>query len=115
MRELAATHLRILERLVAAGFTPVAFHLYPDAIGVRRGAVAALLEPEASGGVRLVAPATYMLEGNFSVRIRRDGRDWFVWKAKQVEATPERLEEITQFSAELSALLLSPPTPDAHR
>jgi hypothetical protein len=109
MRELTPAHVAALERLLGGGFTPAVFPLYPDAIAICRGSVSALLEPEEGGGLRLIAPASYLLEGNFSVRIRRDGREWFVWKSRQVEATPERLEEVAQFSADLSALLSLPP------
>src|SRR5260370_4139904 len=42
---LSPAHVAILERLVAHGFTPVAFPLYASAIGVRRGSFAALLVP----------------------------------------------------------------------
>ena len=105
MRELSPAHIAVLERLVESGFTPVAFPLYPNAIGIRRGPVAALLEPEEGNGLRLVTPASYMLEGNFSVRIHRDGREWFVWKSRQIEATPDRLQEVARFSSDLSALL----------
>jgi hypothetical protein len=109
MPELAPEHLAALKRLLERGFTPAAFPLYPASIVVRRGSVAALLEPAEGGTLRLIAPASYLLEGNFSVRIRRDGREWFVWKARQLEATPERLEEVAQFSADLSALLRTAP------
>src|SRR5579862_2809547 len=100
MRELTPAHVTAMQRLLGSGFTPAAFPLYPEAIAIRRGSVAALLEPAEGGVLRLVAPASYLLEGNFSVRIHRDGRDWFVWKSRQVEATPDRLAEVAQFSAD---------------
>jgi hypothetical protein len=48
----------------------------------------------------------YLVEGNLSVRITSAGRQWFVWKSKRVEVTPERLAELDRFSAELCALLV---------
>ena len=110
MRELTPAHIAALERLLTRGFTPKALPLYAGAIAISRGSVAALLEPEEGGALRLIAPASYLLEGNFTVRVRRDGREWFVWKSRQVEATPERLEEVAQFSADLSVLLAPPET-----
>ncbi len=115
MRELTPAHIEALQRLLARGFAPVALPLYAGAIPIRRGSVAALLEPEEGGGLRLVAPASYLLEGNLSVLIHRDGREWFVWKSRQVEATPERLEEVRQFSADLSAMLSALPPQGAAR
>jgi hypothetical protein len=76
-----------------------------SAVGIRRGAFAALLEPLSDGTFRLLGQAFYMIDGNLSVRVRRDGREWFVWKSRQIEVTPTLLDELAQFSSELSAQL----------
>lgn len=105
MLEFAPAHIAILERLAASGFTPVAFPLYASALGVRRGLFAALLVPADETTLKMMGEPCYVIGSNLAVRARRDGRSVFVWKDKSVEATPELLQELTRFSADLSALL----------
>jgi len=107
MTEIALTpaHVAILERLVAHGFTLVAFPMYASAVGVRRGAFAALLVPADDAALKMMGEPCYVIGSNLAVRLRREGRAVFVWKEKAVEATPELLGELARFSAELSALL----------
>jgi len=105
MPELSPQHLSILERAVAQGFTPTAFPLYANAIGLRKGNCAALLEPLPAGGFHIFGEPFYLLEGNLTVRVNRAGRVWFVWKKLQVEATPERLAELDLFVKALNNLL----------
>ena len=107
MADLAITpaHIAILERLVAQGFTPVAFPMYASAIGVRRGAFAALLVPAGDAALKMLGEPCYVIGANLAVRTRREGREVFVWKEKSVEATAELLAEFARFSAELSPLL----------
>jgi hypothetical protein len=96
----------ILERLHARDFEIVAFPMYANYIGVRRGNCAALLAPVAAGGFQLHGQPTYLIGGNFSVRVTREGRDWFVWKKEKLEVTMERLAELESFSVQLSEVLL---------
>ena len=105
MLELSPAHFAILERLVAQGFTPVAFPLYASAIGIRRGLFAALLLPADETTLKPMGEPCYVMGSNLAVRTRRDGRPVFVWKDKSAEATPELLQELARFSADLAALL----------
>jgi hypothetical protein len=102
---LTPAHVAILQRIVAHGFTPVAFPLYASAVGVRRGSFAALLVPAGDTALKLIAEPCYLIGSNLAVRTRRRGRLAFVWKEKSVEATPELLEELARFSADLAAQL----------
>ena len=104
MMELTAEQIAVLERLAGAGYEIVAFPMYASAVGVRRGECAALLE-RVEGGMRLRGEACWLVEGNLSVRVRRDGREWFVWKKKQVEATEERVAEVKQFQEDVKRML----------
>ena len=104
MLELTAEQIAVLERLAGAGYEIVAFPMYASAVGVRRGECAALLE-RVEGGMRLLGEACWVMEGNLSVRVRRDGREWFVWKKKQVEATKERVAEVKQFQEDVKRML----------
>jgi hypothetical protein len=107
MNELSSQQIAILERLLLQGFVPVAFPLYANAVGLRKGSCAALLEPVANGGFRLFGEPCMLVEGNLTVRITERGKSWFVWKKLRVEATAERLEELGKFIAELKLNLES--------
>ena len=97
--------MAILERFVANGFATVAFPLYASAIGVRRGAFAALLMPAGEAALKLMGEPCYVMGSNLAVRARRRGRDVFVWKGKWVEATPELLEGLQKFASDVAKLL----------
>jgi hypothetical protein len=103
---LTPSHLPILERFVGRGFAIAAFPLYASAVGVRRGDFAMLLTPAEDGTFRPLGEASYLIDGNFSVRVTRGGRSLFVWKKKEVAATPELLAELGRFATEVAELLL---------
>src|SRR5271157_3400238 len=105
MLELSPLQMQTLERLVGAGFRPIAIPPYESALCVHRGECAAVLAPVENGGLRLLAPATLMVDGNLSVRLKRVAGDVFVWKKMEVAATPERLRELDAFRAELVGIL----------
>jgi len=103
--ELTQLQMQTLERLFEAGFRPIAIPPYESALCVHRGECAAVLAPVENGGLRLLAPATVMVDGNLSVRLKRAAGDVFVWKKKEVAATAERLKELEAFRAELVGIL----------
>jgi hypothetical protein len=105
MVELTQLQMQTLERLFEAGFRPIAIPPYESALCVHRGECAAVLAPVENGGLRLLTPATLMVGGNLSVRLKRAAGDVFVWKKKEVAATPERLKELDAFRAELVGIL----------
>src|SRR5215469_8375533 len=105
MLELTSRQLAILERALAAGFRPIAIPPYESALCVRRGECAAVLTAAPSGGLQLLAPPAYLVDGNLSVKLRRGSGEVFVWKKKEMEATPERLEELGKFRRELTEIL----------
>jgi hypothetical protein len=105
MNELSPQQIGILERLAAKDFVLVAFPLYANAVGVRKGSCAALLDPIANGGFRVFGEPCFLLEGNLTVRVTEKGKTWFVWKKQRLEATAERLSELENFVAELKLLL----------
>ena len=98
--------ISILERLQARDFQIVAFPMYANYIGVRRGNCAALLAPVGADRFQLHGQPAYLIGGNFSVRVTREGRDWFVWKKDKLEVTTERLAELESFFAQLSQTLV---------
>ena len=105
MNELTARQVAILQRVVSGGFSVVAFPLYANAVGVRREGYAALLDPVAGGGFRLLGEPCVLLDGNLTVRVTDKGKAWFVWKKQRVEATVERVTELERFVFELKMLL----------
>jgi hypothetical protein len=105
MPELTPSHVAVLKNLGASGFTFVAFPMYANYIGVRKGNCAGLLAPLESGEFRVFGDPGWMIGPQISVRVSRGGADWFVWKQQSVEATPERLAELSQFSSDLLGLL----------
>jgi hypothetical protein len=105
MVELTQLQMQTLERLFAAGFRPIAIPPYESALCVHRGECAAVLAPVENGGLRLLAPATLIVDGNLSVRLKRAAGDVFVWKQKEVAATAERLKELDAFRVELVGIL----------
>jgi hypothetical protein len=104
--EFTLQQIVVLERLHARGFEVVAFPMYASHVGIRRGNCAALLSAITSGGFALFGSASYLIRGNFGVRVTRDGRDWYVWKKEKLEATPARIAELESFTSALSDALL---------
>jgi hypothetical protein len=105
MFEFTPRQMKILEELVAAGFRPVAIPPYESALCLRRGDCAVVLSQDPMGGLRVLAPPSYIVDGNFSVKVRRGAKDVFVWKKTELEATPERLSELASFREELERIL----------
>ena len=106
MLELTPPQLAVLERLRERSFTFVAFPLYASHIGVKKGNCAALLAAQDGAPLKIHGEAGYLVNGQLSVRVQRNGRDCFVWKKAELEATPERCAELDRFRAELHELLL---------
>jgi hypothetical protein len=69
--ELSARQISTLERLVAAGFRPIAIPPYESALCMRKGDCAVVLAPVPNGGLKVLAPASYLVDGNFGARLRR--------------------------------------------
>jgi hypothetical protein len=105
MLELSPQQMQVIERLFAAGFRPIAIPPYENALCMRKGECAAVLAPVPNGGIRLLAPPSYLVEGNLSVKLKRRSGEVFVWKKKEVEATPQKLEELQSFRRELTEIL----------
>ena len=108
MLELTQKQMRVLERLFMAGFRPIAIPPYENALCVHRGECAAVLAPVENGGLRLLAPATFLVEGNLSVRLKKPAGDVFVWKKKEIPATEERLKQLDEFRTALVGIMEMP-------
>jgi hypothetical protein len=105
VKELSPRQIALLERLISRGFSIVAFPLYANAVGIRKGSCAALLDAVAGGGFRLFGEPCILLGDNLTVRVTEKGQSWFVWKKERLEATPDRVLELERFVTELKVLL----------
>ena len=97
--------MRVVERLIEAGFRPMAIPPYESALIMRKGECVALVGPVEGGGLKLLAPVTFLVDGNLSVRLKKSTGDVFVWKKKEVVATEEKLKELEEFRVELEGIL----------
>jgi hypothetical protein len=105
MVELTPQQMQTMERLFEAGFRPIAIPPYENALCIKRGDCAAVLAPVPNGWLKVLAPPSYLVAGNLSVKLKRGSGDVFVWKKNEVEATPDRLEELAVFKRELMQIL----------
>jgi len=109
--ELTAAHAPALQRLIAGGFAPARFPLYPNTVGVQRDGFAALLTPYPGGELRILGEPCRLIDGNLAVRVEREGQTFFVWKKRQVFATEQMMSEFKRFVADLTPILLPPAPP----
>jgi hypothetical protein len=109
MVELTRQQMQVMERLFAAGFRPIAIPPYESALCMKKGDCAAVLAPVPNAGIRLLAPPSYLVDGNLSVKLKRGSSEVFVWKKKEVEATNEKLKELDSFRLEITEILDLPP------
>jgi hypothetical protein len=107
MLELTEKHAAALHLLRDNHFEIVAFPMYANHVGVRRGEYALLLATEDDARFRIFGEPSLLLAENISVRVNRDGKQLFVWKKTQAEATPARLEALSQFRADVLRILAS--------
>lgn len=108
MVELTPQQMQTIEQLFEADFRSIAIPPYESALCMKKGNCAALLAPAANGGLKLLAPPSYMVDGNLSVKLKRGKGEVFVWKKSEVEATPQRLSELSAFRQELTEILEAP-------
>lgn len=93
-----------LQRLYAAGFELQTFDRYPRSVGAVRDNCIALLDVTPEGLKMLGTPGWRMGE-IMGVLVEREGRRVFQAKSELIEATPERLQALRQFHADLEKVL----------
>ncbi len=104
--DLSPKQAAFLQRILSLDFELIAFPVYPNHVGIRRGNCAALLAPVPADTFQVFAEPTYLVDGNLSARISLDGHDYFIWKKQKLEATAARRAELASFAADLSDALL---------
>jgi hypothetical protein len=89
-----------LQQLYVAGFELQTFDRYPKCIGVVRDGCIALLVP-GIGGLQILGTPGWRMGEAMGVLVEQNGRQVFQAKDEIVEATPERLEALAKFRADL--------------
>ncbi len=95
-----------LQQIYLAGFELQTFDRFPKCVGVIRDNCIALLVPGAEGLQMLGSPGWRMGEV-MGVLVEKEGRPVFQAKSEIIEATPERLQALSRFRADLDSLLHS--------
>ena len=93
-----------LQRIYVAGFELQTFDRYPRAIGVMRDGCIALLEATPDG-LRMIGTPGWRMGEVLGVLVEKDGRPVFQSKELVEEATPERLDTLRKFRADIDELL----------
>ena len=93
-----------LQRLYLAGFDLQTFDRFPKCVGIVRDSCIALLVPSPAGLQILGTPGWRMGEA-MGVLVEIGGRQVFQAKLEILDATPERLEALRNFRADLRRLL----------
>ena len=55
--------------------------------------------------MRVFGAPSFLVDGQLGVRVTRGGQEFYVWKKKELPATPERMAEVEEFRTELLSLL----------
>lgn len=95
---------RQLQAIYLAGFEIETFERFPNTVGVMKGNCIALVQPTPTGLKMIGQPGWHMGEV-LGLLVERAGRRVFQAKSEMVEATPERLSELENFSRELENLM----------
>jgi len=93
-----------LQRIYLAGFELQTFDRFPKCVGVVRGSCIALVVPSV-GGLQMLGTPGWRIGEAIGVLTRQEGRQVFQAKQEIVDATPERLEALSRFWADLQAIL----------
>jgi hypothetical protein len=93
-----------LQRIYLAGFELQTFERYPRAVGVVRDGCIALLQATPTG-LQMIGTPGWRMGEVLGVMVEKDGRQVFQAKSEVAEATPERLEALRRFRADLEQLL----------
>lgn len=94
-----------LEKLVAEGFLLRSLPQYPRHLRVEKYDCAALVEMTPEGRLKQFSAAGHLVAGQIGLLVERNGRQVFAYKAKQVEAEGEILENFRRFERELGEIL----------
>jgi hypothetical protein len=93
-----------LQRIYLAGFELHVFDRYPNSVGVMRDGCVALLR-STPAGLQLIGVPGWRMGEVLGVLVDKEGKQVFQAKSEIVEATPERLDALQKFKADLDQLM----------
>lgn len=93
-----------LQRLYLAGFEFQTFERFPNSVGVIRGECIVLMMPTPDG-LQMIGTPGWKIGEVMGVLTEVGGRKVFQNKDQMVEATPERLQELETFRADVKAAI----------
>ena len=93
-----------LQRLYVEGFDIQVFEMFGSSVGVIRDGCIALLRTSPAG-LQMIGTPGWRMGQALGVLVEKDGKQVFQSKSEFVEATPERLEALRKFKADLDRLL----------
>lgn len=93
-----------LQKLYLAGFELQTFDRFPKAIGVVRDECIVFLVP-GPDGLQLLGNVGWRMGESLGPLVDRGGKKVFVHKELVLEATPERIESLERFKADVKAVL----------
>lgn len=93
-----------LQRLYVAGFDIQVFEMFGNSVGVIRDGCIALLR-STPGGLQMIGTPGWRMGQALGVLVEKEGKRVFQAKSEIVDATPERLETLQKFRADLERLL----------
>jgi hypothetical protein len=98
-----------LQRLYIAGFELQTFDRFPQAIGVMKNGYIAFLIPGGPEGLQILGNVGRRMGESLGPLVERAGRQVFLHKDEIIEATPEMIEGLTAFRAEVKSHLRGKP------
>jgi len=101
-----------LQRIYLAGFELETFPQFPKCVGVVRDGCIALLIPGVDG-MQILGNPGWQMAGSVGVLVEQNGHQVFQHKDQIIEATPERLDLLRRFTADLKGLLAANPAEEA--
>src|SRR3984957_6423761 len=93
-----------LQRIYLAGFELHVFDRYPNSVGVMRDGCVALLR-STPVGLQLIGAPGWRMGEVLGVLVEKEGKQVFQSKSEILEATPERLDALQKFKADLDQLM----------
>jgi len=94
-----------LQRIYLAGFELHIFDRYPNSVGVERDGCIALVR-STPAGLQMIGSPGWRMGEVLGVLVEKEGKQVFQAKSEIVEATPERLQSLRKFTADLEQLMM---------
>jgi hypothetical protein len=98
-----------LQRLYLAGFELQTYERFPQAIGVIKDGFIAFLIPGGPEGLQILGNVGRRMGESLGPLVERGGRQVFVHKDEEIEATPDMIAALAQFKADLKSHLKGNP------